>query len=176
MGPHAGESEDDIFKRKIEDIDRTGLTFWLIRSYQAKPNMVQAMCKEAKNDVYAIFVEASSIGGAKPTKTAESAKGYSEDRIAWKNMPEGLGPVTGRISSNAFALLFNQLQLTDGEIDLWDYADFFSQDEPLKIYQGASTMCAVKKDMSSHANRIKSNHRRIVAVGKLCEPFCVWLK
>ena len=44
MGPHAGESEDEIFQRKIGDISKIGLSLWLIKSHQAKPNMVQDIC------------------------------------------------------------------------------------------------------------------------------------
>ena len=32
MGPHAGETAEIIFERKIEDVKRTGLTFWCIES------------------------------------------------------------------------------------------------------------------------------------------------
>ena len=52
MGPHAGESEDEIFQRKIDDISKIGLTFWLIRSHQAKPNMVQEICQSAKKEIW----------------------------------------------------------------------------------------------------------------------------
>jgi len=180
MGPHAGESEDKIFKRKIEDVNKIGLTFWLIKSYQSKPKRVQCFCKKAKTenkDVFCIFVEASSRGGATPTKTASSAKSYSKDEITWNNLPTGLTPVTGKIDRSTYALVFNQLELVhDKIIDLWDYADFFNQKQPLKILQGGSTLCAIKKDMSNHSDKIKSRYRKVIAVGKLCEPFCVWLK
>jgi hypothetical protein len=45
MGPHAGEQSDTIFQRKIGDISRIGWTLWLIKSYKAKPDRVQAMCR-----------------------------------------------------------------------------------------------------------------------------------
>lgn len=146
MGPHAGESEAEIFKRKIEDVGRTGKTFWLIRSRQAKPFMVQRICKEAKIElkhVFTVFVEASSVGGSTPTSSAASATSYSDDRRTWEDLPEGLSPVTGKIDRGAYALIFDQLKLYNSIIDLWNYADFFDQEHPIKIFQGASTLCAI---------------------------------
>jgi len=179
MGPHAGESEDKIFKRKIEDINRIGKTFWLIKSYQAKPDMVQRICENAKTEnknVFCVFINASSVGGATPTKIASSAKSYSKDRITWNNLPMKLSPVTGKIDRNTYALILNYLDLLNDKIDLWYYAHFFNQEQPLKILQGGSTLCAIKKDMSNYNNKIKSRYREIIAIGKLCEPFCVWLR
>jgi hypothetical protein len=44
IGPHAHETENTIFKRKIEDINKVGKTFWLTKSHQSKPDMVQQFC------------------------------------------------------------------------------------------------------------------------------------
>lgn len=179
MGPHAGESEKEIFKRKIQDIHDVGLTFWLMKSHQAKPGMVQHLCLEAdaaNTESYCVFVEASSKGGAIATKTASSAKNYSKDNLTWVALPQGLSPVTGKINGYAYALVFDQLELVNHSIDLWSYADFFNRKNPLKIIRGASTICAIKKDMSNHTGRIKSRYRRVIAVGKLHEPFCAYLR
>ena len=177
MGPHAGESEGEIFQRKIGDIKKIGHTFWLIKSYQAKPNMVQQICQSARKEnmeVYCNFIEASSSKGATPTKEASFAESYSADGKKWKDLPKGLSPVTGKVDGSAYALVFNQLELVRGKrIDLWDYANYYGQDHPIRILQGASTLCGIKKDMRSHKDRIKSNDRKVIALGKLCDPFCV---
>lgn len=75
-------------------------------------------------------------------------------------------------------MVFDQLETVDDVIDLWRYANFFDKNSPIKIIQGASTVCAVKKDMTNHSDndKIKSHFRKVIAVGKLCEPFCVYLK
>jgi len=180
MGPHAGESEDEIFQRKIGDIRRLGRTFWLIKSHQAKPHMVQEICRSAKKDnleVHCIFIEASSGKGATPTKEASLAESYSADGKGWEDLPKGLSPVTGKIDRSAYALVFNQLELAHSKrIDLWNYANYFDQDHPIRILQGASTLCGVRTDMRNHKDRIKSNDRKVIALGKLSDPFCVWLK
>lgn len=179
MGPHAGELENDIFNRKINDIDNIQKTFWLIRSNKAKPNMVQQLCSTAITKgmtPYCIFIKASTEKGAVATKTSAFAKSYSVDGSTWVPLPKELGPVTGKIDAFAYALVFDRLGLANSTIDLWDYADFFNQDSPIKIMQGASSICAIKKDMKMHTSKIKSRYRRILAVGKLSEPFCVYLR
>lgn len=178
IGSHAGENEEEIFRRKINDIDSSGKTFWLIKSWQAKPDMVQEICRHAEDknkNVYCIFIEASTFGGAVPTKQASSAQYYSSDNSGWLEIPDNISPVTGKIDRSAYALIFDNLKMYDGNIDLWDYADFFNQSNPVKISQGASTLCATRQDMRDIQNKIKSRFRRIVAIGKLCKPFGVWL-
>lgn len=179
MGPHAGESESEIFRRKIEDVKKTGKTFWLMRSHAAKPNMIQAICKEAKSNgkpVYAVFINPSSLGGAIPTSTSKSARNYSKDNKTWEALPKALSPVTGKIDKGAYALVFDELRLHNAIIDLWDYADFFNQSAPIKIIQGSSTLCAIKKTTHADFNKIKSRYRQIVATGRLCEPYGAWLR
>jgi hypothetical protein len=179
MGPHAGESENAIFDRKIQDTHDIGLTFWLMKSHRAKPKMIHELCLKAdaeNSESYCVFIEASSKGGAIPAKSASSATRYSKDNLTWDVLPQGLSPVTGKIDNNAYALVFDRLELVNDSIDLWNYADFFNQNNPLKIIQGASTICAIKKDMSNHTGKIKSRYRRAIAIGKLCEPFCVYLR
>lgn len=181
MGPHAGEGENEIFKRKISDIEVVGRTFWLIKSHKAKPNMVEAVCKQAQKEGHNVpcyFIQPSSPAGSTPTKTSDSAKKFSTDNLLWSLLPSGLSPVTGKIDSGAYALIFNNLQLKHGVLDLWDYADYFEPLKPLKIMQGGSTLCALRKDISSFPDteKIKSRFRRIIAVGNMQEPYAVWLK
>jgi hypothetical protein len=77
MGDHAGEGTDTIFDRKKADIERTGVTFWLMRSPKARPKQVQGICRPFSS--YTIFVEPATKGGARPTTEEDAAKEYSED-------------------------------------------------------------------------------------------------
>ena len=73
------------------------------------------------------------------------------------------------MADSAAALVFDQLT-TDADnhtVDLWGYADAAEPDKPLKFILGRSTVCAVRKDMSGHPQRMKSRYRRIVAVARL---------
>jgi len=180
MGPHAGEDVGAIFTRKIADIQKAGRTFWLVRSHKAKPDMVHTICSQAvcqRLAVFCLFLGPSSRGGATPTKTASAASEYSADLSTWHALPPGIGPVTGLITKNACALVFDNLTIQESALlDLWQYADFFSPDRPVMIRQGASTVCALRKNMQCHPERMKSNLRLLIAVGRLTKPYAVWLR
>jgi hypothetical protein len=175
MGAHAGEGGDSIFGRKVADCHRAGRTFWVAKSAKARPEQVQSLC--ASHSGYVIFVEPATPGGARLTTSADRAAEYSADRIAWHPLPHGVGPVTGQMDGSAAALVFDQLT-TDvgGLLDLWRYADAAAPDLPVRFMLGLSTVCALRKDMISHPRRMKSRYRRIVAVGRLVAPHCVWVR
>lgn len=175
MGDHAGEGVDVIFRRKTADVERTAKTFWLMRSPKAKPAQVQALCK--KIPAYAIFVEPATKGGARPTKKEDAAREYSENGQVWYRLPKGISPVTGKIDTSAAALVFDMMTTAvNGTLDLWDYGDFSDTQKPLKFKLGCSTVCAIRKNMTSHPAKMKSRYRGIVAVARLVEPYCVWLR
>lgn len=100
MGLHAGESSQQIFSRKISDIQRIGKTFWVIQSYKSNPPKVQTLLQKAKTaekDVFCIFISPSTKGGAKPTTENKKADSFSLDKFHWEKLPAGLSPVTGKI-------------------------------------------------------------------------------
>jgi hypothetical protein len=175
MGAHAGEDAATIFGRKISDCTAIGRTFWVAKSAKARPAQVQAMCDSSLG--YVIFIEPATPGGARPTKESDSATAYSPDRATWHPLPTGIGPVTGKMDASATALVFDELTtVVDRNFDLLAYADGADPDRPLRFSLGRSTACAVRKDMSAHPSRMKSRHRRIVAVARLAEPYCVWVR
>jgi hypothetical protein len=175
MGDHAGEDVAEIFNRKKADIDRLGLTFWLMRSPKARPPQVQELTKTIPT--YTIFVKPATKGGARPTTEEVTAKEFSSERKIWNQLPGGLSPVTGKLDRCAAALVFD-LMSTDirGVLDLWEYADAKDINNPLKFILGCSTVCAVRKDTKLHPGKMKSRYREIVAVARLTNPYCVWVR
>lgn len=175
MGDHAGEGADVIFNRKKADIDRLGMTFWLMRSPKARPAQVQEMC--ATIPAYTIFVESATKGGARPTTLQDAANEYSDDQVLWHRLPEGLSPVNGKLDAGATALVFDTI-ITDvsAALDLWEYGELSEVPKPLKFVLGCSTVCSVRKDTKSHPGRMKSRYRGIVAVARLAHPSCVWVR
>jgi hypothetical protein len=175
MGDHAGEGTDAIFDRKKNDIERIGVTFWLMRSPKARPLQVQGICKTSL--AYAIFIEPATKGGARPTIEENAAIEYSNDKILWHKLPKDISPVTGKLDASATALVFDMMTTNvKGALDLWNYGDFSNAQNPLKFILGCSTVCAIQKDMTSHPGRMKSRYREIVAVARLAQPYCVWLR
>jgi hypothetical protein len=146
-----------------------------MRSPKARPPQVQGICKTFP--AYTIFVEPATKGGARPTTEDDAAKEYSDDGVLWHQLPKGLSPVTGKLDTVATALVFDMMT-TDvrGTFDLWDYGDALDIHKPLRFILDCSTVCAVRKDMKSHPEKMKSRYRGIVAVARLAEPYCVWIK
>jgi hypothetical protein len=174
----------------------------LIKSPKAKPELVQKM--RCFDPTYVVFVEPATRGGARPAIADKKATTFSENGLIWNPLSNQLGPVTGKLDSRAYALVFNKLATIDAkqEIDLWHYADFVNQENPIRMILepynkfstlfaqkicylrllsslsglGCSTVCAIKKDMKGHPERLKSRFRRVVAVGLLVTPYCVWVR
>jgi hypothetical protein len=175
MGAHAGEDACTIFGRKIDDCETVGRTFWVAKSAKARPAQVQAMCNPVRG--YVVFVDAASPSGARPTTVSDRATEYSPDRARGFPLPDGIGPVTGQMDNSAAALVFDDLTTdVDRTVDLWAYADAADRNRPLRFILGLSTACAVRKDMSEHPHRMESRYRRVVAVARLADPYCVWLR
>jgi len=175
MGDHAGEGANVIFDRKTADIARTGVTFWLIRSPKAKPQQVQELCKPFP--AYAIFIEPATKGGARPTTKEDAAREYSGDRKLWLPLPKEITHVTGKLDTAATALVFDMMTTDVSEmLDLWNYGEASEVDKPLRFILGCSTVCAVKKDMKSNPEKMKSRYRKIIAVARFADPYCVWIR
>ncbi|MCD6226864.1 hypothetical protein J7J90_00005 [Candidatus Micrarchaeota archaeon] len=177
LGHHAGESESEIFRRKKEEIKEVGKSFWLIKSFKARTEHIQDICKIASDenqDVYCVFIQASQKNGAQPTKNNSVAVKFSPDNLNWFDIPRGI-KVTGKIDKNTTALVLETLEFINKEdvlIDLWNYSYFLNNHQPIKIMQGASTILCVRK----YNIGMKSRYRKIIAIAKLKEPFAVWLK
>jgi hypothetical protein len=177
MGPHANETVSDIFVRKIEDIARVGHTYWLHRSWKAKPDHVQMFCNGTP--LFVLFLNPSAKGGARETIETQVATHFSSDAHEWFSMPAGLSAVTGKMNM-AHAFKFDVLiEATPSDyptIDLWKYRECGAGNMPVRFKLGASTLCAERGDTSLSSNRMTSHQREIVAIGRLCSPFSVWLR
>ena len=181
IGPHAGEPLNQIFSRKITDVKKTGKTFWVINSSKASLELIHQMKTNAlkeNKDIFCIFIEPSQKGGSQDTKQSEQAKEYSEDKKIWQSFDEKISPITGKITTNSYAMIFDELSLveTESKLNLWNYADFDNQNEPIKLNQFRSTFCGIQKNMSDNPNNMKSNLRKIVAVAKIHKAGAVWLR
>lgn len=138
-----------------DDIANVGRTFWL-----REPSPI-------------FFIAPSSSAGARPTTSTESATEFSADAVIWQPLPKGLSPVTGKIGRyGAYAFVFSDIELCHNKetLDLWEYAD---GDAAVRFRLGSSTCPVRRKDTSSCPHRMLSRERRIMAVGKLVEPYAV---
>jgi len=175
VGEHAGEPVDRIVPRKQADIASLGVTFWVIKSRQARPAAVTQMCQGCVG--YVFFIVPSVPGGAKATKVSDEACEYSPNQSDWQRFPTGLGAVTGNLGSDAHALVLDSLVMGgDATLDLLEYGDFEAEGQPVRLARGCSSVCAYRANMHAHPGKMKSRYRRIIAVGRLASPYSVWVR
>ena len=169
VGVHASETPEKIFDRKIQDIEKSGQTFWIMRSNLANPKIVQKFCEDENVEIY--FIAPATV--AQPTKVGKKYSFYSKDKINWQSLPKEISDVTG----SGYGLVLDKLNIVENkEIDLNQYVE--NQNKlVLKFSNVAGTLCCLEKDMSQHPYRIKKNNiRKVYAIGRLKRPFCVWMK
>ena len=179
IGPAAGETVAEILERKKGEIERTGRSFWLYRSYRARPSGIQDLCKESlskKNSPICIFIKPATENGAQPTRGRNIAKEFSKDGNSWEKIPKGV-LVTGLVP-NASAMIFDKLDDVERGVflNLWDYSQFLSPGRAVRIIRGASTIRCIRKSSRNDPDRMGSNIREVVAIGRLVKPFSVWLR
>lgn len=168
LGWHGDESPEDIVARKSEDIARAGMTLWVIQSWKAKTDAVQAFGRSHPGPVVYFIA-----GGAIPTGTAQTAVEMSEDKRTWIPLPRGIGKVTGRLNG-ATGLVLDRLAPCSGtSIDLWQFSEHPAR-QPLRFMQGASTACAVPP--GGAIGGMVDRHRHVLAMGRLVAPFAVYLR
>lgn len=178
VGIHANEGIDHIFARKIEEISRSGKTYWAYRSALANPKTVQEFGLRAvkeKSTVACLFIEASGPGAARPTRGSEKALLLSLNKERWDKIPDN-NLITGS-GRSSFALVLNKIDLMDNaHIDLWEYSRKDNPGEAIRMMLGSSTICSVKHSSEKDGSKMKSRYRRLLAVGRLTYPYGVWLK
>ena len=180
IGFHGGSSPVAILKRKVDDIAANGHTYWLHRSYKARPEDVRKACKSS-NGPCCLFVAASGAtankphGISRPTTTDEDAREWSIDKQEWLHFQVGQSFVSGKVKDGmAHALVFNRIEIVEGAemVDLWGFSE--RNGSPLKFFPNACSICC--QDAMPKNCAPKSRMRRLVAKGWFSDPFSVWLK
>ncbi len=184
MGAQAGETVEQIFKRKIGDIQRSPehQTIWYHASSHATPTDVQNLVDLGARHV--VFIEPASravdFRNEEDRTNPYVCREYSADERNWDDLPyaRGLSNVTASSKKTTrYGLVFGSLYgpVEIGRLNLWDYARHPAL-KPLKLMIGTSTVCATRFDVSRAPDRIKSNMRRVIGIGELAAPYEVWLR
>lgn len=178
MGPHAQETEKEIFDRKIHDIVKCKESFWVSRINK----VFIEKCRNELNGkpLYLILVESSNNGkSAVDTKSTIAATEYSVDRIKWKTIDAKLSPVTGKLGKDgATAYYYDGIELCEKSeeyLDLNYYSEYDKKSEPIKFIIGKSNVYAQKQKVKLKGG-MKNSIRKIVAVLRLKAPYVVWVK
>jgi hypothetical protein len=98
-GQHAQEDWHTIIDRKQRDIAKVGHTIWVTNSGATRVETVQRFCNDHHDARYVLFVaKKAKKSDQKGPTTAHPAKHYSVDQKKWLPIPNGLSPVTGKIT------------------------------------------------------------------------------
>jgi hypothetical protein len=113
VGLHAGESFEDIIKRKQREYEHTGMIFWGYGGGTCHPTRhVQPYARlrlEQGGRVYLIMEEIDSRNPATPLV----ANQYSEDGINWQAIPPGI-----EVRGSRYALVLGELEEGALDVDL----------------------------------------------------------
>jgi hypothetical protein len=113
VGTHAGETLDNIIKRKTEELENAGLIFWGYGGNTCHPlSVVQPFVKErlsTGHEIRMVMQPMDSKHFAEPAL----AKEYSEDGVKWKKVPKGI-----HVRGSRYALVLDSLDKEDLTIDL----------------------------------------------------------
>lgn len=175
VGIHARESLADILKRKIKEIDQTGIAFWGYGGNTCHPtNMVQPFAEAAaKRDeaIHLCMEEINSKHDADPIPADE----YSEDGLLWKPVPKGIGALGSR-----YALIINGLRRDEFCLPLVEtqVACGNSLGKPGDEYIRGRVDKACLKVTGGDSGKSNGDNRiaRISLVAELAHPFAVFLR
>lgn len=148
VGPHAGQSLEEIFERKIKDCETLNQTFWVYQSSRCTKNL---FCAHKPTEVW--FVSASKPGAAKQTKSSTLANQFFTDN-EWVDFNEDLSSVTGRIHSKSTAFQLTNLRMVNETIDFNSYTDLITK-KLLRFSQFCSTTIASKTSDDSEEHRLR---------------------
>jgi len=174
-GPHAGEDENAILRRKMADIQKVGFTLWLYSKGNkfARPLDVQKMAYEY-GDGRLLLIHPSSPGGAgDTTKVPRAMREMSADGRLFEPIDPRLSPVTG--SHDGFAFVISRIELPcDQTINLAQFANPEHQHVGFKI--GNSTQIIRRYSTPPAGVPMKKPLRRVWAICTLAYPYCVFVR
>ena len=149
VGPHAGQSLEEIFERKIKDCEVLKETFWVYQS---------SCCTKGLFDTHKpseiLFISASKPGAAKQTKSSTLAQQFFKNK-QWFGFNKDLSPVTGRIHSKSTAFQLTNLRMVNETIDFNDYTDI-TTNKPLRFSQFCSTTIGAMSENNTEESRLRT--------------------
>jgi hypothetical protein len=113
VGTHAGETLDSIIRRKTEEIEKAGFSFWGYGGNTCHPeSMVQPFARSYEDRGKPVYLcmqemESNHFG------VSARADAYSVNGITWEVVPEAINVIGSR-----YALVIKELQKADFDLRL----------------------------------------------------------
>lgn len=171
IGSRTQVIQDELFRRKKDDINRHKKSFWVS---DVNERFI-AECREKLygRQGYVILVKSKSKVNNKNLKTATH---YSGDNVNWKAIGTNVSPVTGKLPSEAYYFDGIEIINSQNDIDL-DYYEDTVNSGAIKFGSGNTySNVFAQKSAIKLSGGMKSHKRKIVAVLRLKAPYVVWVK
>lgn len=164
---HGNLSQDEILDEKIQDIKTLGHTCWYGRSATIEPIRMRHV------GPLQVFIIARASDGPGDQRHFDRFTQWSLDGQEWEQFPEGLHQVTGSAHAGGYwAMVLDQFEPAGEheELDLWDYSDQDGEG----IFFNPFSYAAYATPKASRG--MKSHVRRMIARGRLCDPYFVYIR
>ncbi len=174
-GPHAGEDESAILRRKMEDIRRIGFTMWYYKDGHklASPRDIQQMAFELAENSELAQMWLIQGGGVATKSEAKAMAEFSPDGIHYAPIDSRLSHVTG--SRSGVALFISKIEMvSESSIDIGLFADI--KYRHMMFGQGYSTQLAKRFQAPPTRAPMKSRNRSVWAICTLRAPYCVFVR
>lgn len=180
VGTHAGESLDSIIRRKTEEIERAGVSFWGYGGNTCHPeSMVQPFARSYQDHGKPIYLCMEPMESNHWSVSARADE-YSVNGITWEVVPEAINVIGSR-----YALVITELQKADFDLrlDVTRVALGNSMGRPGQKYiQGrVDKACLEVIEATGHeeaagGEAIRTPVQHIGLVAKLASPFAVYVR
>lgn len=172
IGNHAGETFDQIFRRKNQEFEKTGNIFWGYGGVACHPTKQVRpfvdMYLEKRDSIYLVMNPVNSASDQAVARAEE----YSTDGIEWHKIPENIN-----VLGSKYALILDEIKIQEFELNLNDYEVGIgpSRGKTASDYLKGRTdkACLIKKAEESEG---EANSRIIKYTAKLKEPYAVLLR
>lgn len=175
VGQHANENFDTIIKRKIKEIEDTGMSFWGYGGPTCHPTrQIQPFAKRAIEKNGSIYLYMEKINSNADPDIIPATL-YSEDGISYKQIPNGI-----KVTGSRYAIVLDEIKPEEIEIPISAY----------EVGSGISRGRSANEYIRGHVdkaclelnlNRIPEAEmdqkvKKISYVARLKDPFAVFVK
>lgn len=173
VGNHAGETFEDILRRKNKEYKKAGKIFWGYGGTACHPiNQVQPFVEVYEKQNGSVYVLMQEID-SRANPLLLPATQYSVDGITWEKLPDGISVVGSK-----YALVLDEITSTDFNIDSKAYeigAGPSVGKNAADYMQGHIDKACLVKTGNITENDLPKN-KKIKLAAKLIPPYAVLLK
>ncbi|MFH1982976.1 MAG: hypothetical protein ABIL58_14135 [Pseudomonadota bacterium] len=175
VGVHDGEPFEEILKRKRQEIEKAGVSFWGYGGGTCHPtHQVQPFAKlkiEEGSNIYLIMEEIHSNHQA----TSKVASHYSRNGIDWEPIPDGI-----EVRGSRYAIVLDEIQDGDLDIDLNSYTVGYGKSRGKiaadYIKGRVDKACIERMGAQASIKPIPKSLRKATHFGQIVDPYAVFVK